>query len=216
MRNASYPTSGHCPKCHKTYQRLNQHIINKHQEDFTVEEARKIGFQICACGRLCRSLAIHWGSSCPLPKPDRRPLTSEVREHSQPHQNLPTTNQPSNIQHLYRTLGQDSATESEVILAYETLATLPSFSRLWLPQERRLINRAVTKFAEDYNARARPVDLLRILCIPKVACAPSMTKNKIGNLQRRLAEYPYLSDAQLFEEKPERKQPLNTSQDLRQ
>ena len=215
-RHASCPASGRCPKCHKTYARLNQHIMNKHQGDFTVEEATKMRFQICACGRLCRNIAIHWGSSCPLPEHQQRALTTETREPTQLHPNTPSTNQQSTIQHLFATLSQDSATESDIILAYETLATLPSYSRLWLPQERRLINRAVTKFAEAYKARARPVDLLRILCIPKVACAPSMTKNKIGNLQRRLAEYPYLSDVQLFEERNERRQPPNTSQTLRQ
>ena len=196
----SYPKSGRCLKCNKQYARLQQHIRNLHQGDFTVEEANAIGWQICACGHLCRKPAAHWAQGCRLPPEERRVLAPEDLNPVTPPVILPNQ-AASPIQRLFEVLNNDHASEAEVEEGYEVLAGLPGFSRLWLPAESRLINRRVSWLADRYLLHQRPVDLLRILALPKVACNPRMTFNKLGNLQRRLASYPYLSDALQFEDR---------------
>ena len=202
-KNTSVLSSGNCPKCGRYYRGLKYHVLNNHQGQFTVNEASALGLKICRCGRLCKTLALHWVKSCPLPPTEQNQKLREDFVAAEPPRTSLENTIPrpptSKIKHLFETLQNDCANDDDILRGYKTLAGLPGYSRYWRPAEIRLLNKATTRLCQTYVSLKRNVDLLRILCMIKVAATPMMTKNSVSRLSQRLEAYPYLEDEVIFE-----------------
>ena len=119
-RNSSRTTvldSGDCPKCGRYYKGLKHHVLWKHQGQFTADEAGDVGLKICKCGRLCKTLALHWVKSCPLPPEEQGQITREDEgEVERPSRTLEATiprPSTSKIQHFFCTLRDDVAKDED-------------------------------------------------------------------------------------------------------
>ena len=150
------------------------------------------GMAVCECGRLCTDIGRHKSrGGCPL-----APATS-----TPPPQPIPRDDDDEDstkIFNLYSVLSDDAATPQDVEQAFDCLAHIPHFPRMWRPLEIKQLNRTFSRLCSAYMKLERPVDLLRIFAVTKIGASPLITKNKLGDLTRRLTDYPYLGDQKLF------------------
>ena len=168
---------------------IQEHLLKKHQGQLDEGQAAIFGLKICSCQRLCRSITKHQRKGCPdiTPRPTQQSPATPL-----------DTSTDNRVQRLFSILRNDAATEEDVEAGYDILTTLPHTPRLWRPLEIKQLRRTYERLCTVYNTLQRPVDILRILAVPKLGATPLMTKNRLGELTRRLAKYPYLDDENAY------------------
>ena len=200
-----WASKGYCCFCRKTVTRVLTHMNSRHEELVTPAIASIYNWDACACGAVCKKIKIHWGQHCPLPPGQRRLITDEAaldendgNEVNRELEMQVTMRRRSGISLLYDVLKNDEASENEIYEAYEVLAELPSFRKIFKPAEISLINECVTRISQRYLQYAKDCDLFRLHCIMKVGCAPFMIKGRLGKMRTRLRKFPKLDDEECF------------------
>ena len=185
---------GHCATCGAHVENLVLHFMQRHQSDGDRADAEALGLKQCACGWFGKSLKRHW-KTCSLPIEEQREA---------PRAKVAQREANSEWDLLFETLAADDATASQIEEAFELLARIPGFSRIWAPAEARVLRRKIEALCETYMNKERPVDLFRIMAIQKVGCHPMFTRNRLGALIKRLRSYPKLKTSPCLDELQER------------
>ena len=172
-----------CVVCKVECHDVEAHFFKCHQGSASSEEASLYGYKFCACGRLAKSLDKHWKTGCPLP-------ASEQRERD--------TVLGSDFEILELVLANETPSTCEVRRAFEALARIPPFARVFSPPETRVINECMTRLCQSYVRSRREIDLLRILALPKTVCHPRLSR-KFSDLTKRLRVYPQVHGLSVFE-----------------
>ena len=183
---------GHCKTCRHFFEDLASHYYLTHQADGNREHAESYGLTQCACGWFGKSLKQHW-KTCALPRGEQRKAPAEEASTDDP-----TSQSPWRL--LFDVLGNDDASLTQIVEAFEVLARVPQFSKIWLPGEARIIRTKLEGLCDAYCSSQQPITLFRIMALQKVGCNPVFTKNRMGALVKRLRAYPKVAGVKQLEE----------------
>ena len=177
--------NGFCPICLKNFEQVRRHFIATHSTECTEELKSQFDLVTCSCGRLLA----------------RNGLKTHQKHCSKVTPSLGVRSDGDGLDLLFAVLQNDNSSSEQVESVYGTLARIPAFSKVWKPAEVKLINRAVSAICGQFLENGRPVELLRLWCLPKLGINPLFTRNKLSTLKKRLDNYPRVDGLELLRER---------------
>eukprot|EP00924_Labyrinthula_sp_SR-Ha-C_P012798 snap_masked-scaffold_93-processed-gene-0.3-mRNA-1 protein AED:1.00 eAED:1.00 QI:0/0/0/0/1/1/2/0/267 len=127
-------------------------------------------------------------------------LAEDVNHHhlSSQNENSESTFLFTRFDHLLTVLKNEDPSSKDLNDAFEFLAQLPRKESSLNISEFKLFLKSVNLLCNSYNQGPSTVKLFRLLCLPKLAFNPIVTKNKLDTLQKFSTDFPHKLDASVL------------------